>query len=86
MKNFIEWCEAVFVVSSPFILIAIVLTMYSYSQRYVKKIDYAESGIFFTNEIELSKHRVVGKGKGLFGEYESYSRSDRNEFIKVYLK
>lgn len=86
MRNFISWCVSIGIVASPFILIVILVLGYGYTQRYILKGNYAESGIFATNEIDLEKHKKIGRGKGLYGEYESYSRSDRQEFIKVYFK
>lgn len=61
------------------------LSLYSYSQRYVT-IDNktAKCGIWFTKTIDLSMYKQIGTGSGLFGKYDSYSRSDRHEAISVY--
>ena len=41
-------------------------------------------GLFFTRTIDLKEFKKVGTGSGLFGKYDSYSRSDRHEAISVY--
>ena len=86
MKEILEWIKAGLIVMSPIIALVIVVIIYGYTQRYIKEDNYAKSGIIFTNQIDLESHRKIGKGSGLFGEYESYTRSDRQEFIKVYFK
>lgn len=74
----LSWC----IVISIFVL---PISLYSYSQRYIT-IDnkIAERGLWFTNTIDLSAYKYIGTGSGLFGKYDSYSRSDRHETISVY--
>ena len=62
---------------------------YKYTQRYVKDVvnNTATQGIFFQKTIYLDKYKQLGKGNGLFGEYERYSRSDRHEdVLTIYFK
>lgn len=86
MKNIIEWIRAWAIVLSPFLFLVLLALSYGYTQRFIKHDNIAIRGVFFTDEILLEKHRFIGRGNGLFGAYESYSRSDRQEFIKVYFK
>lgn len=74
----ITWCIVVTICAVP-------LSLYSYLQRYTT-IDnkIAERGLWFTNTIDLSVYKYIGSGSGLFGKYDSYSRSDRHETISVY--
>lgn len=74
----ITWCIVVTIFAVP-------LSLYSYLQRYTT-IDnkIAERGLWFTNTIDLSAYKYIGSGSGLFGNYDSYSRSDRHETISVY--
>lgn len=74
----IAWCIAVTIFFIP-------ISLYSYLQRYTT-IDnkIAERGLWFTNTIDLSAYKYIGSGYGLFGKYDSYSRSDRHETISVY--
>lgn len=65
--------------------ILIPISIFSYTQRYVQVNETsATSGLFFTKTIELKEFKKVGIGSGLFGKYDSYSRSDRHEAISVY--
>jgi len=69
-----------------FMLFAIPIAAYSYTQRFVKvNENEAIQGLFFTATIDLREHKKIGNGSGLFGVYETYTRSDRQkETIKVY--
>lgn len=86
MLDFIKNIGAYIITWSIVVTIfAVPLSLYSYLQRYTT-IDnkIAERGLWFTNTIDLSAYKYIGSGSGLFGKYDSYSRSDRHETISVY--
>ena len=72
--------------SAMVLSIAIVpISIVAYTQRYVQVSETsATNGLFFTRTIDLKEFNKVGTGSGLFGKYDSYSRSDRHEAISVY--
>lgn len=82
IKNIGLYVLSLCIVISIFVL---PISLYIYSQSYIT-IDnkVAERGLWFTNTIDLSTYKYIGSGSGLFGKYDSYSRSDRQEIISVY--
>ena len=82
LKIFLAYIVGYTMVLSAFI---VPLSLFSYTQRYVQvNENNATNGIFFTKTIDLKEFKKVGTGSGLFGTYDSYSRSDRHEAISVY--
>ena len=63
------------------------IIIYSYTQRFVEvDINKAESGVIYTQTIDLTQYKNIGEGSGFFGKYSIYSRSDRHESINIYRK
>lgn len=73
------------------IIIVVVLgagvTIYEYTQRYVKNGMTATKGIVYTTTIDLSKYEKIGEGEGLFGKYDLVTRSftqGKTQTLKIY--
>ena len=64
----------------------VLVTLVVYSQRYTLNGDNtATQGIIFQKTIYLKEYKHLGRGNGVFGGYERYSRSDRHtEVLTVY--
>ena len=62
------------------------IVIYSYTQRFVVDNNAtATKGILFQKTIYLKEYKHLGKGNGLFGNYDRYSRSDRHsDVLSVY--
>lgn len=84
------WGELFLRVATVIVALGIIFTpisIWAYTQRLVKDSETtATKGLFFKVTVDLTQYKKLGLGNGLYGKYESYSRSDRHgDVLTVYI-